>query len=42
MGCGRGQGRFRTICKFTMRNMNEINIDSYVIKVAHIDYDKDV
>ena len=34
-------GNFRSVCKFILRDINVKNLDSYVIKNVHIDYDKD-
>ena len=36
-----GQGKFRYVYKFILRDMNVIKIDSYIIKNAHIYHEKD-
>ena len=36
-----GQWKFRSVCKFLLRAMNVINIDSYIIKNTHIYCKKD-
>ena len=36
IGGGRGQGKFRSACKFILRNKEGYNKDSYVIKNGHI------
>ena len=36
MGSDHKQGKFQAMCKFIMIDINGINIDSYVIKIAHM------
>ena len=36
-----GQGKFRSVYKFILRDINVKNLDSYIIKNAHIGCDKD-
>ena len=36
------QGKFRSICKFILRDINVKNLNSYVRKNAHIDCKKDI
>ena len=41
VGGDHGQGKFRSVCKFILRNNNVKNLNSCVIKNAHIDCEKD-
>ena len=41
VGGGHGQGKFRSISKFILRDIYFNKLKSYVIKNAHIDCDKD-
>ena len=41
VGGDHGQGKFRYVCKFILRDINVKNLNSYPIKNAHIDCDKD-
>ena len=41
VGGDHGQGKFRSVCKFILRGINVKNLNSYIIKNAHIDYEKD-
>ena len=35
------KGKFRYVCKFILRDINVKKLNSYLIKNAHIDCDKD-
>ena len=41
VGGDHSQGKFRHICKFVLRDINVKNLNAYVIKNTHIDYEKD-
>ena len=41
VGSDHGQEKFRSVCKFILRYMSVIYINSYVIKNAHTYYEKD-
>ena len=42
IGGDHGQGNFRSVCKFVMREKEGYNKDSYVIKNEYIDCTKDI